>query len=194
MKLVFATNNKHKLQEARALLPQFEILSLEDIGCADELPEEQDTLTGNAKQKAEYVFQKYGLDCFADDTGLEVVALGGRPGVFSARYAGPQRSSSDNMNKLLDELRSVSNRNAAFKTVIALYFKGEQFCFEGAVEGCITEELLGSSGFGYDPVFQPLGYQQTFGQMTEAEKNRQSHRGRALEKMVLFFSELQKSL
>jgi XTP/dITP diphosphohydrolase len=188
MKLVFATNNAHKLQEARALLPQFEILSLADIGCTDELPEEQDTLRGNAIQKADYVFQKYGLDCFADDTGLEVNALNGAPGVYSARYAGPQRSAVDNMNKLLRALQGLSDRKAAFKTVIALYFKGEQICFEGSVEGMITDTFQGTSGFGYDPVFQPVGYQHTFGQMTEVEKNLQSHRGRALEKMVLFLS------
>ena len=188
-KLVFATNNNHKLVEARALLPQYQILSLADIGCFEELPEDQDTLAGNAQQKAEYVFRNFGVDCFADDTGLEVDALGGRPGVYSARYAGPLRSASDNMNKLLEELRGHTDRKAAFKTVIALYLGGALTCFEGAVQGQITDSLKGASGFGYDPVFQPLGYQHTFGQMTEVEKNRLSHRGRALEKMAFFFSE-----
>jgi XTP/dITP diphosphohydrolase len=188
MRLCFATNNEHKLTEVRALLPaSVELVSLRDIGCHEELPETRDTLAGNARQKAEYVWEHYHTSCFADDTGLEVTALGGDPGVYSARYAGPQRDAADNIRKLLTELRGASDRSAQFRTVIALVLPdGQWHEFHGVVDGRITEELHGVEGFGYDPVFQPAGHAETFAQMTMAQKNTLSHRARAVEQLVAF--------
>ena len=192
MRLCFATNNEHKLAEVRPLLPSsVELLSLQEIGCSEELPETQETLTGNARQKAEYVWEHYGVPCFADDTGLEVAALGGAPGVYSARYAGPQRSAADNVAKLLQELQGASDRSAQFRTVIALILPGnEQHEFDGAIEGSITEEGHGQDGFGYDPIFQPQGHTQTFAEMTLAQKNTMSHRARAVQQLVAFLQKL----
>ncbi len=189
MRLCFASNNAHKLDEIRPLLPAgTELLSLADIGCHEELPETQDTLAGNARQKAQYVWDHYGVACFADDTGLEVAALGGAPGVYSARYAGPQRLAADNVQKLLTELRSHPDRSARFRTVVALVLSGgEVHDFEGAVDGVITEELGGTGGFGYDPVFRPLeGDGRTFAEMSTTEKNQISHRARAVAGLVSF--------
>ncbi|AIZ64635.1 deoxyribonucleotide triphosphate pyrophosphatase [Hymenobacter sp. DG25B] len=191
MRLCFASNNAHKLDEIRPLLPAgVELLSLADIGCAEELPETQETLEGNARQKAEYVWEHYGVACFADDTGLEVEALNGAPGVYSARYAGPQRNAADNVALLLQELQGQPNRRAQFRTVVALVLPdGRRPVFEGAVEGQITEELHGEGGFGYDPVFRPEQHQRTFAEMPLAEKNTMSHRARAVEKLVAFLRE-----
>ena len=184
MKLVFATNNKHKLQEVRDILGnRVEVLSLADINCHDDIPETADTLQGNAIMKAQYIYQKYGVDCFADDTGLEVEALNGAPGVYSARYAGDGHDSEANMNKLLQNLTGENNRRAQFRTVIALIIKGEENTFDGIVKGEITEEKRGDSGFGYDPIFIPEGFSKSFAQMTNDEKNSISHRFRATEKL-----------
>ena len=187
MKLVFATNNLHKLEEIRAILgTDFEIVSLEEIGCREDIPENQDTLEGNALEKARYVKEHYGFDCFADDTGLEVEALDNRPGVYSARYAGPDKNSEDNMNRILEELEGIENRGARFRTVIALIHNGEEMTFEGEVKGVILKERQGSAGFGYDPVFQPQGFDGSFAEMSPEQKNRISHRGRAVEKLVSY--------
>ncbi|MBN2262254.1 MAG: non-canonical purine NTP diphosphatase [Prolixibacteraceae bacterium] len=192
MKLVFATNNQHKLTEVRSILGnKFEILSLADIGCNDDIPETAETLEGNASIKAWYVARNYGMNCFADDTGLEVEALDMRPGVYSARYAGSQKSSSDNMNKLLFELDKINNRKARFRTVISLIIDNEEKLFEGIVDGNIISEKLGDEGFGYDPLFKPLGYEQTFAQMDIDEKNKISHRGRAVEKLIAYLQKLE---
>lgn len=192
MKLVFATNNQHKLTEVRSILGnKFEILSLADIGCNDDIPETAETLEGNASIKAWYVARNYGMNCFADDTGLEVEALDMRPGVYSARYAGSQKSSSDNMNKLLFELDKINNRKARFRTVISLIIDNEEKFFEGIVDGNIISEKLGDEGFGYDPIFRPLGYEQTFAQMDIDEKNKISHRGRAVEKLIAYLQKLE---
>lgn len=180
MKLVFATNNRHKLNEVRAIVgDKVEVLSLNDIGCHDDIPETADTLQGNALIKARYIYEKFGVDCFADDTGLEVEALDGAPGVFSARYAGEECDSEANMQKLLQNLTGKSNRNAQFRTVIALIIKGEEKLFNGIVKGTITEEKKGDSGFGYDPVFVPEGFSKSFAQMSGDMKNSISHRYRA---------------
>ena len=180
MKLVFATNNRHKLDEVRAIVgDKVEVLSLNDIGCHDDIPETADTLQGNALIKARYIYEKFGVDCFADDTGLEVEALDGAPGVFSARYAGEECNSEANMQKLLQNLTGKSNRNAQFRTVIALIIKGEEKLFNGIVKGTITEEKRGDSGFGYDPVFVPEGFSESFAQMSGDMKNSISHRYRA---------------
>lgn len=180
MKLVFATNNRHKLDEVRAIVgDRVEVLSLNDIGCHDDIPETADTLQGNALIKARYIYEKFGVDCFADDTGLEVEALDGAPGVFSARYAGEECDSEANMQKLLQNLTGKSNRNAQFRTVIALIIKGEEKLFNGIVKGTITEEKRGDSGFGYDPVFVPEGFSESFAQMSGDMKNSISHRYRA---------------
>lgn len=180
MKLVFATNNRHKLDEVRAIVgDKVEVLSLNDIGCHDDIPETADTLQGNALIKARYIYEKFGVDCFADDTGLEVEALDGEPGVFSARYAGEECDSEANMQKLLQNLTGKSNRNAQFRTVIALIIKGEEKLFNGIVKGTITEEKRGNSGFGYDPVFVPEGFSESFAQMSGDMKNSISHRYRA---------------
>ncbi len=181
-KLVFATNNAHKLKEIRAILSNsIEILSLADIHCHADIPETADTLEGNARQKSRYVYEHYGLDCFADDTGLEVESLGGAPGVYSARYAdGQGHDSQANMNKLLKEMEEKNNRKAQFRTIISLIEKGEERQFEGIVKGQITKEKRGESGFGYDPIFQPDGYDTTFAELGSDIKNRISHRARAV--------------
>ena len=181
-KLVFATNNAHKLKEIRAILGNsIEILSLADIHCHADIPETADTLEGNARQKSRYVYEHYGLDCFADDTGLEVESLGGAPGVYSARYAdGQGHDSQANMNKLLKEMEEKNNRKAQFRTIISLIEKGEERQFEGIVKGQITKEKRGESGFGYDPIFQPDGYETTFAELGSDIKNRISHRARAV--------------
>lgn len=184
-KLVFATNNAHKLDEVRQILgEEVEVLSLNDIGCHADIPETADTLEGNARQKAEYIYRNYGLDCFADDTGLEVAALDGAPGVYSARYAGGEGHDSEaNMKKLLDELQGKQDRSAQFRTAICLIEGGVEHLFEGIVKGRIIEEKRGGSGFGYDPVFVPEGYSGTFAEMGNEEKNKISHRARAVQKL-----------
>lgn len=181
-RFVFATNNAHKLEEIRAILGNsIEILSLADIHCHADIPETADTLEGNARQKSRYVYEHYGLDCFADDTGLEVESLGGAPGVYSARYAdGQGHDSQANMNKLLKEMEEKNDRKAQFRTIISLIEKGEERQFEGIVKGQITREKRGESGFGYDPIFQPDGYETTFAELGSDIKNRISHRARAV--------------
>ena len=195
MKLVFATNNKHKLSEIRAILgEQVEILSLEDINCHADIPETADTLEGNALQKAQYVVDHYGMSCFADDTGLEVEALNGEPGIFSARYAGEGHDSEANMDKLLKNLGQNNNRKAQFRTVIALLeVKGgkvQQHLFEGIVKGEIIRQRRGGAGFGYDPIFQPEGYTQTFAEMGNDAKNNISHREHAVKKLAEYVGTL----
>lgn len=188
MNIVFATNNSNKIKEVQALLPShIKLVSLEEIGCVEDIPETQDTIEGNAIQKADYIKTHYGLDCFADDTGLEVIALDGAPGVYSARYAGPQRNADDNMNLLLSELASKDNRSARFKTVIAMHFQGEFITFEGICEGEITKSKTGTEGFGYDPIFQPKSFEKTFAEISLDEKNRIGHRGKAVSKLVTYF-------
>ncbi|MFD1184696.1 non-canonical purine NTP diphosphatase [Pontibacter rugosus] len=190
-KLCFATNNKHKIAEVSQMLEgQYDLLSLQDIGCHTELPEEQDTLEGNSHQKATYVWEHFGVSCFADDTGLEVEALDGAPGVYSARYAGPQRSDSENINKLLQSLQSQENRKARFRTSITLILDGKEHQFEGIVTGRIAASWQGDKGFGYDPVFIPDGHDHTFAQMSAEEKNAISHRGRAVQQLVRFLKAL----
>ena len=190
MKLVFASNNKNKIKEIQQLLPDtIELLSLEAIGCHEEIPETADTIEGNAILKANYVTQKYGYDCFADDTGLEVEALNGAPGVYSARYAGMQRNAEDNMNLLLENLKNQDNRTAQFKTVIALNINGKQQLFTGIAKGEITLEKSGNQGFGYDPVFQPEGYQETFADLDLEIKNQISHRGKATQLLISYLTE-----
>lgn len=187
MQLVFASNNKNKILEIQSMLPEsIKILSLEDIGCIEDIPETADTIEGNAILKANYVTQKYGFDCFADDTGLEVDSLDGEPGVFSARYAGEQRNADDNMNKLLDALSNKTNRKAQFKTVIALNLNGEQELFTGIVRGEITLKKTGNQGFGYDPIFQPEGFSETFAQLPLEMKNKIGHRGKATQLLIAF--------
>lgn len=184
MKLVFATNNKHKLDEIRAILGnKIEILSLNDINCHDDIPETADTLEGNALIKARYIHDKFNVDCFADDTGLEVDSLDGEPGVYSARYAGEECNSEANMKKLLHNLTCKNNRDAQFRTVIALIINGEEKLFNGIVKGKISHEKMGNSGFGYDPVFIPEGFSESFAQMTADIKNSISHRYRAAEEL-----------
>lgn len=183
-KLVFATNNLHKLTEIKAILgEQIDILSLNDINCHVDIPETANTLEGNAKMKAEYIYNHYHLDCFADDTGLEVKALNGAPGIYSARYAGEGHDSQANMKKLLKNLKGITNREAQFRTAICLIEGGEEHLFEGLVKGKIIEEKRGEAGFGYDPVFVPDGYDQTFAELGEDIKNQISHRARAVEKL-----------
>lgn len=190
MKLVFATNNRHKLDEVRAIVgDRVDVLSLNDIGCYDDIPETADTLQGNALIKARYIHEKFGVDCFADDTGLEVEALDGAPGVYSARYAGEECDSEANMQKLLQNLTGKSNRNAQFRTVIALIIKGEEKLFNGIVKGTITEEKRGDSGFGYDPVFVPEGCSESFAQMSGDMKNSISHRYRATRELSNYLKE-----
>ena len=187
MKLVFASNNKNKIQEIQALVPKnIQIVSLEDIGCTEDIPETADTIEGNAILKANYVTEKYGYDCFADDTGLEVSALNGAPGVYSARYAGEQKDANDNMDKLLSELKDKSNRKANFKTVIALNLNGKQNLFTGIINGKIIEEKIGNNGFGYDPIFVADGYEKTFAELSMEEKSTISHRGIAVKELILF--------
>jgi len=187
MELVFATNNRHKLEEVQSLLGnEIKLLSLKEIGCFEEIPEDFETLKENAAQKARYVFDKYKINCFADDTGLEIEALNGEPGVYSARYAGEPCSFDDNMNKVLDKLKGIENRKACFKTVIALILEGKEYYFYGQINGEMLKEKTGSDGFGYDPIFKPEGYDSSFAQMSLDEKNKISHRARATEKLVAF--------
>ena len=178
--MVFATNNEHKLREIRQILGnQIEIQSLAEIGCTEEIPEDSDTLEGNALIKARHIYSKYGCSCFADDTGLEVDALGGEPGVYSARYAGESNDSEANMRKLLQNLTGKTDRNAQFRTVIALIIDGEEKLFDGVVRGAIAEQRMGTAGFGYDPIFVPEGFAESFAQMPAEQKNSMSHRARA---------------
>ena len=191
MELVFATNNKNKIKEIIALLnDSYELLSLEDIDCLEDIPETSDTIAGNALQKAEYVYKKYGYNCFADDTGLEIEALNNEPGIYSARYAGEQKDANDNMNLVLQKLNGKENRNARFITVIASIIDGKMTCFEGIVEGTITLNKSGSEGFGYDPIFKPNGFNITFSEMNLEEKNQISHRGKAVRQLINYLSSL----
>lgn len=192
MELVFATNNKHKLKEISALAgDHFTIRGLEEMGINEDIPEEQETLSGNASQKAWYIYNLTGANCFADDTGLEIDALDGRPGVISARYAGPACSPQDNMDKVLAEMEGNFNRKANFRTVISLIIDGTEYQFEGSVEGQILTERHGAEGFGYDPIFMPDGYNLSFAEMALADKNQISHRGRATQKLISFLKDLQ---
>jgi XTP/dITP diphosphohydrolase len=189
MELIFATQNKHKITEvADALGKKIKIISLLDIGCFEELPETQDSFEGNAKQKAFYVFEKYHKNCFVDDSGLEIEALNGKPGIFSARYAGKDKDMEANINKVLDEMNGIPNRAAQFRTVIALILNGKDYIFEGIIKGTILSERRGNHGFGYDPVFIPDGYNLTFAEMSLVEKNKISHRAIAVGKLREFFS------
>ncbi|PZX58155.1 non-canonical purine NTP diphosphatase [Algoriphagus chordae] len=189
MKICFATNNPKKIEEVKAALgDSFQIVSLKDIGCLEELPETGDTLEHNAFQKAKYVKEHFGVDCFADDTGLEVDALEGEPGVYSGRYAGEPRSDERNIDLLLKNLANSSIRTARFKTVIALLLGDEEYKFEGLAEGEILKERTGDGGFGYDPVFQPTGYRQSFAELSMAEKNAISHRGKAVAELISFLN------
>lgn len=191
MEFVFATNNQHKLKELQSILGErIRLLSLKDIGCEEDIPEEQATLEGNARQKSFYVYEKYGYSCFADDTGLEIEALNGEPGVYSARYAGAEKNPGANMDKVLKKLANETNRKAHFRTVVSLVINGEEKQFDGIVEGKILTEKRGSGGFGYDPVFQPDGFNLTFAEMNLNEKNSVSHRGRAVEKLVKYLQTL----
>jgi XTP/dITP diphosphohydrolase len=191
LRLVFATHNTNKAREIQSIMPQgVEILSLEDIGCEEDIPETGDTLTANALQKARYVYSTYGLNCFADDTGLEVISLNNAPGVYSARYAGPEKDANANMDLLLHNLEGQADRSARFKTCIALIIHGEETLFEGAVEGTIGHEKVGSEGFGYDPIFYPEESTRTFAEMSLNEKSEQSHRARAFKKMIEYLNEL----
>lgn len=185
--IIFATHNKHKLEEVKKLLSdKFKILSLNDIGLHDEIPETGFTLKENASQKSHYLVQRFSQNCFADDTGLEVDALNGEPGVFSARYAGENATYEQNVKKLLAELKGIKNRKARFKTVISLIYNNKEYFFEGVVEGQILTEKKGTKGFGYDPVFVPNGYNQTFAEINTELKNKISHRGKAVQKLVRF--------
>lgn len=185
MKLVFATHNQNKLLEVKALLPKhIELLSLTDIGCHEEIPETSDTIEGNAMLKADYVTKKYGMNCFADDTGLEVEALNGEPGVFSARYAGEEKNAEANMNKLLTSLSDITNRQARFKTAIALNIQGEKVLFVGIINGLIGDTKKGDKGFGYDPVFIPEGHTKTFAELPLSVKNEISHRAKAMYQLI----------
>lgn len=187
MKICFATNNVNKLNEITQILgDQFELVSLEQIGCTEELEETQNTLEGNSFQKAEYVFKKYGIPVFADDTGLEIKALNGEPGVYSARYAGPARDSKSNMTKVLKGLQNASDRSAQFRTVITYIENGKPLQFEGVVEGEISSQEIGDQGFGYDPIFVPSGYEKTFGELSADIKNTISHRKKAFQKLIDF--------
>ena len=191
MKLCFATNNMHKLQEVQVMLGgAFSLVTLAEIGCTDDIPETRDTIAENSAQKAEYIWDKYGINCFSDDTGLEVASLNGEPGVLSARYAGPQRNSDDNMDLLLTKLSASENRKARFRTVITLVLNGTYNQFEGIVGGEIISEKRGGEGFGYDPIFLPDGYDRTFAEMTLAEKGKLSHRARAFEKLNAFLKNI----
>lgn len=193
MKLVFATNNQHKLHEIKHLLDDsIELLSLNDIGCYDDIPEDMDTLEGNAGQKSFFVYNKYGVNCFADDTGLEIEALNGEPGVYSARYAGEAKNPENNMNLVLDKLSIINNRRARFRTVISLVINGHETQFEGIVDGHILKEKRGKTGFGYDPIFQPDESNLSFAQMSLEEKNKISHRGRAVQKLVEYLTQIKK--
>jgi len=191
MKLVLASNNKNKIAEIQQQVgSQFEIVSLEDIGCFVDIPETAETIEGNAILKANYVTENFGLPCFADDTGLEIESLNNQPGVYSARYAGEQKNAEDNMNLVLQKLATETNRNAQFKTIIALNINDQQHLFEGIVKGEITNEKSGNQGFGYDPIFQPQGLSITFAEMSLEQKSEISHRGIAVQKLIKFLSNL----
>ena len=191
MKLVFATNNLHKLQEVQRLMPpEIELMTLKEIGCLEEIEETATTLAGNAQIKTDHVKQKYGYDCFGDDTGLEVEALNGEPGVYSARYAGEEATFQDNVDKLLSELKGKAHREARFRTIVSLYLKGKQYFFEGICDGRIEEKSSGEKGFGYDPIFKPKGYDKTFAEMDMSDKGKISHRGLAIKKLVDFLNDL----
>jgi XTP/dITP diphosphohydrolase len=189
MELVFATNNLNKIKEVQTLIPkEIKVLSLNDISCFEDIPETQNTIEGNAIQKANYIKENYGYDCFADDTGLEVDALNGEPGVFSARYAGEQRNSDDNMNKLLNALKNNTNRTAQFKTVIALNINNDLQTFTGICKGNIISSKQGENGFGYDKIFKPNGYDETFAEMNLTTKNSISHRGKAIQLLIAYLN------
>lgn len=191
MKLVFATNNQHKLKEVQKMLPSsIQLLSLKDIHCFDDIEETAKTLEGNASLKADYITEKYGYHCFADDTGLEINSLNGEPGVFSARYAGEHGNSEKNMQKVLENLTDKIDRTAQFRTVIALNLNNEQHFFEGICKGEIISEKSGTEGFGYDPIFKPKGYSLSFAEMSSEEKNKISHRGIAVQQLVHFLNSL----
>jgi XTP/dITP diphosphohydrolase len=191
MKLVFATQNENKAQEIQSLLPEyFKIITLKDIRCFDEIPETAETLEGNSLLKASFISETYNLNCFADDTGLEIEALDNRPGVYSARYAGPEKSAAANINKVLLELEGKTARNAQFRTLITLILNKSTFTFEGIVRGEIISEKRGENGFGYDPIFVPEGEIRTFAEMSLEEKNKHSHRARAFQKMIEFLNDL----
>lgn len=186
-KIVFATNNAHKLQEVSEILEdKIQIMNLKDIHCEEEIPETSDSIEGNAYQKANYIYEHYHVDCFADDTGLEVEALNGAPGVYSARYAGPQHNSKDNIRKLLTDMQDIENRNAQFRTAIVLVLDGKMHLFEGTIKGTIIRSERGSGGFGYDSVFVPDGFEKTFAELGEEIKNKISHRAIATKKLVKF--------
>lgn len=188
--LVFATNNEHKLRELSEILKgEFKLLSLNDISCSDEIPETGDTLEANASQKSSYIWDRYQVDCFSDDTGLEIAALNNEPGVRSARYAGEGRNADDNIDKVLEKLMGKEDRKACFKCIISLIIKGKEYLFEGRVDGVILPERQGTSGFGYDPIFLPEGFTRSFAEMDAETKNRISHRGRAVQKLVRFLYE-----
>lgn len=189
MKICFATNNKKKIEEVKAALgPEFELVSLQEIGCFEELPETGDTLDHNAFQKARYVKANFGVDCFADDTGLEVEALNGAPGVYSGRFAGEPRSDERNIDLLLEKMTGKTNRKARFRTVIALILQGKEYQFDGVAEGEILQERVGEKGFGYDPVFKPTGFDRTFAELSLEEKNNISHRGKAVKVLIEFLN------
>lgn len=192
MKLVFATNNRHKLREIQQILGNsMELLCLDDIGCTDEVPENQETLEGNASEKAFYIYNKFGYNCFADDTGLEIDALNGEPGVYSARYAGPEKLAEANMAKVLSKMEEINSRQARFRTVIALVIDGKETLFEGIVEGEILRQARGTAGFGYDPIFEPENTGLSFAEMDATAKNNISHRGRAVAKLVDYLKHFQ---
>jgi XTP/dITP diphosphohydrolase len=192
LKLVFATNNKHKLQEvADKVQNKFKILSLEDIGCNEDIPETGLTFEDNAGIKSKYIYEKYQLNCFGDDSGLVIDALNGEPGVYSARYAGEHGNHAANIKKVLEKLEGIDDRRARFVTVISLLWNGKEHLFEGVVEGTIRNQSTGSEGFGYDPIFQPDGYDITFAQMSLEDKNKISHRARAVEKLLAFLNDIQ---
>lgn len=186
-KLVFATANKNKVRELQQIMgDQYDFLSLEDIGCMEDIPETQPTIVGNALQKARYVYENYGMNCFSEDTGLQIDALDGAPGVYSARYAGPAKDANNNMDKVLHEMGATTDRKAHFKTVIALIIDGKEHTFEGVVEGNILTDRQGTGGFGYDPIFMPVESNKTFAEMNAEEKDAISHRGRATKKLKRF--------
>lgn len=190
MQLVFATNNTNKLQEVQAMLPNIKLVTLKDINCLEDIPETSPTITGNAIQKVDYLTTNYNTDGFADDTGLEIEVLNGEPGVYSARYAGPQKKADDNMDLVLEKLKNQNNKKARFITVIALNLNGKQYVFEGICNGIIIEEKRGKKGFGYDPIFIPDGFDKTFAEMAQEEKAKVSHRGKAVRKLINFLNSL----
>ena len=191
MKIVFATNNPNKLKEIQTLIPkEIEIISLKEIGCTEDIPETGDTLEANAFQKAHYIKENYNYDCFADDTGLEIDTLNGAPGVYSARYAGPEKSAEANIEKILNELQGKENRSAKFRTAIALTLNNEEHLFEGEINGHISKVKQGNEGFGYDPIFMPENEKRSFAQMSMEEKGTISHRGRAVKKLVAYLNNL----